>query len=113
MPLLAFEPAWTIQVDILNVCSLLPQYGSQKLLLSNQNLQTVFIIEYDKVFPEESNELFPRFPPFYNDFFLQKCLAKDWIFHFAVIYGPKLCKRDGIKKTRLTANIDGYLLGFS
>ena len=33
---------------------------------------------------------------------------KDWIFHSAVIYRPELCKRDGMMKTRLSTNIDGY-----
>ena len=51
-----------------------------------------------------------HFPPFYDDFFLKKFSFKDWIVHSAVIYGPQLCKRDGIMKTRLATNVDGYLL---
>ena len=51
-----------------------------------------------------------HFPPFYDDFSLQKFNFKDWIFQSAVICGPKLCKRDGIIKTRLATNIDGYPL---
>ena len=51
-----------------------------------------------------------RFPPFYDDFFLQKFNFKDLIFHSAVICGPELCKRDGMMKTRLANDIDGYPL---
>ena len=50
------------------------------------------------------------FPPFFNDFFLQKFNFKNWIFHSALICGPELCKGDGIMKTRLATNIDGYHL---
>ena len=48
--------------------------------------------------------------PFYDNVFLLKFNFKDWIFHSAVIYGPELCKRDGIMKTRLATDIDGYPL---
>ena len=48
-----------------------------------------------------------HFPPFYDDFFSN---LKDWIFHSAIICDPELCTRDGIMKTRLTTNIDGYRL---
>ena len=51
-----------------------------------------------------------HFPLFYDDFFLQKFNFKDWIFRSAVNCGPELCKRDGIMKMRLAANIDGYPL---
>ena len=30
------------------------------------------------------------------------------MFHSALICGPELCKRDGMMKTRLKTNIDGY-----
>ena len=49
-------------------------------------------------------------PPFYDDSFLWKFNFKDRIFRSAVICGPELCKRDGIMKTRLATNIDGYRL---
>ena len=57
----------------------------------------------------ETNRL-SHFPPFYDDFFLQKFNFEDWIFHSAVICGPELCRRDVIKKTRLATNINGYSL---
>ena len=50
------------------------------------------------------------FPPFYNDFFLYKFNIKYWTFHSAANCGPKLCKQDGITKTRLATNTDGYPL---
>ena len=50
------------------------------------------------------------FPLSYDDVFLSKFNFKDWIFHSAVICGPEICKRDGIMKTRLATNIDGYHL---
>ena len=51
-----------------------------------------------------------HFPPFYDDFFLQKFDFKDWIFHSALICRPELCRRDGIMKTRLETNIYSYPL---
>ena len=51
-----------------------------------------------------------HFPPFYDDFFLQKFNFKDWLFHSAVICVPELCKRHGIMKTKLATNINGYPL---
>ena len=52
-----------------------------------------------------------HFPPFYHDIFLQKFNFQDWIFHWIlVICGPELCKQDGIMKTRLATNSDGYPL---
>ena len=51
-----------------------------------------------------------HFLPLYDEFFLQKFNFKDWVFHSAVICRPELCKRDGIIKTRLANNIDGYPL---
>ena len=51
-----------------------------------------------------------HFPPFYDDFFLQKLNFKDWIFHSALIYGPELCRRDRIMKTKLETNTVGYRL---
>ena len=51
-----------------------------------------------------------HFSPFYDDFSGRNLSFKNWIFHSAVIYGPELCKRDGIMKTRLATNIDGYHL---
>ena len=57
----------------------------------------------------ETNRM-SHFLPFYDDFFPQKFNFKDWIFRSAVICGTELCKRDGIMKTRLATNIDGYPL---
>ena len=51
-----------------------------------------------------------HFPPFYDDFSYRNSTLKDWIFHFAVICRPELCKRDGIMKTRLATNTNGYPL---
>ena len=51
-----------------------------------------------------------HFLPFYNDFFLQKLNFKDWILHSVVICGPELYKPDGMMKTRLATNVDGYPL---
>ena len=59
--------------------------------------------------PFETNRM-SRFPPFYDDLFLQKFNFKYWIFHSTVICRPELCKRDGIMKTRQATNIDGCLL---
>ena len=56
----------------------------------------------------ETNQL-SHFPCFYDDFPIE-IKFKDWIFDSAVIGGPELCNRDGIMKTRMVANIDGYLL---
>ena len=49
-------------------------------------------------------------PPFCNNFFPHKFDFRDWIFHSVVISGPELCKPNGIIKTRLATNIDGYSL---
>ena len=49
-----------------------------------------------------------HFSPSYDDFLPQKFNFKDWIFHSALICGPELCRRDGMMKTRLETNIDGY-----
>ena len=57
----------------------------------------------------EMNQM-SHFPPFYDDFFSWKFNFKNGIFHSAVIFGPELSKRDGIMKTRLATNIDGYPL---
>ena len=57
----------------------------------------------------ETNRM-SHFPPFYDAFFRQKINFKNWILHSAVICGPELCKRDGIMKTSLATNIDGYPL---
>ena len=57
----------------------------------------------------ETNRL-SHFQPFYDDFFLKKFNFRDWIFDSAVICRPELCKRDGVMKTRLATNIDGYFL---
>ena len=46
-----------------------------------------------------------HFMPFYDDFFLQKVNFKGWIFHSALICGPRLWKLDGMMKTRLATNI--------
>ena len=54
-----------------------------------------------------------HFPLFYVDFFLQKFDFKEWIFHSVVICGPELCKRDGIMKTKLATDIDGYPLSLA
>ena len=51
-----------------------------------------------------------HFPPLYDDFFPQKFNFKDWIFHSAQICGPHLCRQDGMMKTGLETNIDGYRL---
>ena len=42
--------------------------------------------------------------------FLKKFNFEDWIFHSAPICGPELCRPDGMMKTRLETNIDGYRL---
>ena len=54
-----------------------------------------------------------HFPPFYNDFFPLKFNFNNWILHSAVICRPELCKRDGIMKTSLATNVDGYTLRLS
>ena len=51
-----------------------------------------------------------HFTSFYDDFILKKFNCKDWIIHSAVICRPELCKQNGIIKTRLVTNIDGYPL---
>ena len=56
----------------------------------------------------ETNRM-SHFPPFYDDFVLYKFSFKDRIFHSAAICGPELYKREGLMKTRLVTNIDGYL----
>ena len=50
------------------------------------------------------------FPVFYYNSFLWKFNSEGWILHSAVISEPELCKRDGLRKTRLVTNIDGYSL---
>ena len=57
----------------------------------------------------ETNRM-SHFPPFYDDFFQQKFNFQDWIFHSALIFGPELCRQDGMMKTRLETNIYGCLL---
>ena len=57
----------------------------------------------------ETNRI-SHFSSFYDDFFLQKFNFKDWIINSAVICGSELRKQDGIIKTRLATNIDGYPL---
>ena len=61
-------------------------------------MQNFFIVYYVRAFQDQSNDLFLKYS------------VIDWIFHSSLIYGPKLCKQDGTMKTRLAANIDGYLL---
>ena len=82
-------------------CSLADQ-GSQK-----QNIENFLSADIIELF--ETNRM-SHFPPFYDDFFLQKFNFKDRILHSAVICGPELCKRDGITKTKLATNINGYPL---
>ena len=57
----------------------------------------------------ETNRM-SHFPSCYDDLFLQKFNFKGWIFYSALICRLDLCKRDGIMKTRLATNIDGYPL---
>ena len=57
----------------------------------------------------ETNRM-SHFPLFYDDLFLKKFNFKDWILHFAVICGPKLCKREEIMIMSLATDIDGYPL---
>ena len=45
-----------------------------------------------------------HFLSFYDDFSCRNLTFKDWIFHSMVIFGPEICKRDEIMKTRLATN---------
>ena len=76
-------------------------------VVSNKKCQNILLSNMKK--RSKTNPM-SHFLPFYNAFFLWKFNVKDWIFHSAVIYRPKLCKRDKIMKKRLATNIDGYPL---
>ena len=76
--------------------------GSQK-----QTWKTFLLPNMKELF--KTNRM-SHFPPFSDDFVLLKFNFKDWIFHSAIICGPELCKRDGMMKTMLATNIDGYPL---
>ena len=52
----------------------------------------------------ETNRM-SHFQHFYDDFVPWKFNFKDRIFHSALICEQELCKRDGIMKARLAANI--------
>ena len=61
---------------------------------------------YERASRDEFNE---PFHTYLQLLFLPEILL-DWLFHSAVICGPQLCKQDGMIKTRLATNIDGYPL---
>ena len=76
-------------------------------VVRNKNWKMFLLLTMIKLF--ETNRI-SHFPAFYDDFSLQKFNFKNWIFYSALICGPKLCKRDGIIKTRLAIDIDSYPL---
>ena len=93
----------------INFCMTSKVKQQEKIALSGQKRKMENFLLPDMMELFETNRM-SHFLLFYDEFFLQKFNFKDCIFHSVLICILELCKRDGVMKTRLATNIDGYPL---